>query len=484
MTTRAFGAKLRYSRNNFVRRCFNMAHPSIPEPDPGWQASPSSSGTRLSDETDFEKLVAKFVANGGGNLPAQLATDLALEVVLNQIAEQACTATGATGAAVMLERAGEMVCRASSGATAPELGSRLGSESGLTVECIRTRQMQRCDDAQADARADAEACRGLGVRSVMILPLVSKGELAGVLEVFSSRVGAFAKRDGFVLEELARRIVASLERAAEPFCAGAKMAGPVAVDSPVAVSEDEGSLEGAARPDGGAGMAAPRRRGVEVVTYALAAAVVGCALLLGSLISVRMGWVGRGGRRKAAQDTAGTRRVADGSVADGPGSGESKAEAANSSATVTGAAAEKKDVVRAAKSAPNEGEISDGSLIVYEDGKEIFHLPGNAVPTSGQGIEAGVVEVPAEVAEGSLVHRVEPDYPEEARQQWIQGAVVLDVRAGRDGTVQEVKLVSGQTVLADAAIAAVKQWRFKPRVVKGQAVEMQTRVTLNFRLPQ
>jgi len=92
--------------------------------------------------------------------------------------------------------------------------------------------------------------------------------------------------------------------------------------------------------------------------------------------------------------------------------------------------------------------------------------------------------VPAEVAEGSLVHRVEPDYPEEARQQWIQGAVVLDVRAGRDGTVQEVKLVSGQTVLADAAIAAVKQWRFKPRVVKGQAVEMQTRVTLNFRLPQ
>jgi protein TonB len=94
-----------------------------------------------------------------------------------------------------------------------------------------------------------------------------------------------------------------------------------------------------------------------------------------------------------------------------------------------------------------------------------------------------IVELTPETAEGSLLQRVEPEYPQEARQQRIQGAVVLDVRIGRDGAIQDVKLVSGQPLLANAAIAAVKQWRFKPRMQKGQPVEMQTKVTLNFRMP-
>jgi len=97
---------------------------------------------------------------------------------------------------------------------------------------------------------------------------------------------------------------------------------------------------------------------------------------------------------------------------------------------------------------------------------------------------ADVLEVPAEVAEGSLLHRVEPDYPEEARQQRIQGALVLEVHIAQDGSVREVTVVSGPPLLAQAATDAVKQWRFKPRLVSGRPAEMQTRITLNFRLPQ
>jgi len=104
-------------------------------------------------------------------------------------------------------------------------------------------------------------------------------------------------------------------------------------------------------------------------------------------------------------------------------------------------------------------------------------------PASGSE-RAGTYELSPATAEGSLLHRVEPDYPEEARQQKIQGPVVLDVRIGRDGTVQQATILSGQRLLAEAAISAVKQWEFRPRMVKGQAVEMQTRVTLNFRLPR
>ena len=71
----------------------------------------------------------------------------------------------------------------------------------------------------------------------------------------------------------------------------------------------------------------------------------------------------------------------------------------------------------------------------------------------------------ADAAESSLLHQVEPDCPQEARRQGIQGSVVLDVHIGKDGAVQDVGLVSGQAVLADAATSAVKQWRFKPRAV-------------------
>src|SRR5580700_12155993 len=149
--------------------------PDHPEPE-----FPNLQGSDSSAESDLGELAALFAAHVGGALSAELSADLALEIVLNEIVEQALLATGATGAAIVLVRHGEMVCRASSGANAPELGAPLSGESGLTAECIRTRQVQRCDDAQADPRADAEASRSLGVRSVMILPLLRNGVLAGV----------------------------------------------------------------------------------------------------------------------------------------------------------------------------------------------------------------------------------------------------------------------------------------------------------------
>src|SRR5258708_13394096 len=103
--------------------------------------------------------------------------DLGVEVVLNEIVGQACLATGATGAAIVLKDEGEMVCRASSGDTAPALGTRFDNATGLSHLCIETSRVQRCDDAQADPRAQAEPCRRLGVRSVMALPLLKDAEV-------------------------------------------------------------------------------------------------------------------------------------------------------------------------------------------------------------------------------------------------------------------------------------------------------------------
>lgn len=94
------------------------------------------------------------------------------------------------------------------------------------------------------------------------------------------------------------------------------------------------------------------------------------------------------------------------------------------------------------------------------------------------------MELSPAAAEDSLIHRVEPEYPEEARKQQIQGPVALDVHINQDGAVQQLKVLSGDSLLAQAAIDAVKQWRFQPHTVNGHAVEMQTRITLNFKLPR
>jgi TonB family protein len=109
-----------------------------------------------------------------------------------------------------------------------------------------------------------------------------------------------------------------------------------------------------------------------------------------------------------------------------------------------------------------------------------------APSASSQSSSAGlgqVLTLPEGLAEGNLLYRVEPDYPEEARRQGVQGPVVLDLHIGKDGLVQGVDLVSGQPLLAQAATAAVKQWRFRTRYVNGNEVEMQARITLHFALP-
>jgi len=466
---------------------------------------------RPAAELDLADLAATFEAHGGGRMSPELSAGLALDVVLNEIVEQACRATGATGAAVILERDGEMVCRASTGGNAPELGARLSRERGLTAECIKTRQAQRCDDAQADPRADVEASRSLGVRSVVVLPLIRQGDLAGILEVFSSRIGAFGERDELTLEALANRILKNLERGSEPYSTAAQ--NPVMPAAPISGSEleDQAGSSSVKEKESEAGPEAVERStrtGLDVVTFALGVVVVGCAVLLGTLVGLRLGW-----RRTAAVRGQVTNSASGAAV----GAGNRGAQA---DATPHGTAAE----ASGAKVAANAGSKSTGGdaknglvpprppvagrkdslpppggLLVYENGKEVFRMPptaeereatngssthGAAVQQASDVGQAGPLQVAPEVAEGSLLHRVEPDYPEQARQQQIQGPVVLDVRTRRDGTIQELKLLSGQRLLADAAIAAVKQWRFRPQLVKGEPVEMQTTVTLNFKLPR
>ncbi len=82
-----------------------------------------------------------------------------------------------------------------------------------------------------------------------------------------------------------------------------------------------------------------------------------------------------------------------------------------------------------------------------------------------------------------LLQKVLPNYPERAVKARLQGAVVLQAWIGRDGTIQDLKLVRGSMLLGQAAYRAVKQWRYQPYLINGRAVEAETFVTVDFRLP-
>jgi protein TonB len=92
------------------------------------------------------------------------------------------------------------------------------------------------------------------------------------------------------------------------------------------------------------------------------------------------------------------------------------------------------------------------------------------------------MRIASRVAEANLIHDVAPQYPPEAGRARIEGTVVLLAVIGTDGSVKDVRVENGLPILAQAAIDAVKQWRYKPYMIDGEPVEVDSRITINFTL--
>jgi len=144
--------------------------------------------------------------DGGRSLTEMAQRDL--DAALQLLADRAQYMTGAAGAAIALRQNGktDMLCRASVGENAPELGALLSAEFGLSGECVRTRQPLRCDDAGRDARVNREICREMGIGSVMVMPVVHDDDVLGVFELFSSEAHAFGAGDLSALERLSQMV--------------------------------------------------------------------------------------------------------------------------------------------------------------------------------------------------------------------------------------------------------------------------------------
>ena len=112
--------------------------------------------------------------------------------------------------------------------------------------------------------------------------------------------------------------------------------------------------------------------------------------------------------------------------------------------------------------------------------------PSDAVPNDSAETAASITSNAAERAQVSsltsdvVTHSVVPDYPTLARQMKVQGSVILEAMIGRDGMIQDLQVLSGPPILAAAAEEAVKQWHFRPHYQGTEAVESQTKITVNF----
>lgn len=92
------------------------------------------------------------------------------------------------------------------------------------------------------------------------------------------------------------------------------------------------------------------------------------------------------------------------------------------------------------------------------------------------------VRVSSGVAQGLLVRQIKPEYPALARQARIEGTVMLQATIGKDGTVQNLRVISGHPMLTAAAIAAARQWLYKPYYLNGEPVEVETQINVIFTL--
>jgi N-acetylmuramoyl-L-alanine amidase/putative methionine-R-sulfoxide reductase with GAF domain len=134
-----------------------------------------------------------------------------LDEVLQLVADRAVAITGADGLGIALAENNEIVLRASAGTVKPDVGARIQRDSAFSGACFRTAQIIRCDDTETDDRVNLHACRRLGSRSMVAVPLCGRKRVIGLLEAFSAEPFGFNDSDVASLELLAELVVAALK---------------------------------------------------------------------------------------------------------------------------------------------------------------------------------------------------------------------------------------------------------------------------------
>lgn len=405
--------------------------------------------------------------------------DVALALVLNEIADQACSITNAAGSAVLLIRGGVPVCRSTSGATAREASAYLSECSGLAW---RNGAPQHCHDVETDSRFDLASFRRLGIRSFLIVPVQDdKKTVVAVVQTFSAHPQAGSDRDLLALQGLGRHIVDHIAAAERTFAS-------INIVKLASLREQS--------------------------HLALAVLIIVLAILLG--------WtIGRSEHESARQSrAASTAPVVNHSqitVTPAESNSAGVVQIANQSTPPAASLNDASELNAKEEQSPSERDSHDNhvkprhapvsklmptdatssDVVIFDNGRQVFPMKSlqsqsfSDAPPNSQKRQAKVkskdqetpVSVSEDVAEEHLLNRIEPDYPEDAREQHLQGTVILDINVGKDGAVHSLSRVAGDSQLALLAAKAVRHWKFVPLVRDGAPVSFESQVTLSFALP-
>jgi len=498
----------------------------------------SAFGRDSSPETSFDRS-----GSVSGNLDESIALsslkeliaagDHRLDPILGTITDAARQLTGASGAALAMWKEGAMVCRARSGDKAPVLGAQLSAETGISGECLRTGKIQHCADTESDGLVDAEVCRSLGLRSIAVLPIQGWRGINGILEVFSAQPAAFTEHNLALLQQLAA--LAERARAAQPH--GASSAEP---KLPSAIEKPQTSaLLPASDRFRDMALAFLGTRSRPFVLGAIGLLAISLLALV-----IWLGWRGpnetdgkanaatpssviTAGAASAATVSTVTARAPDRHPPDNdpvwntnPG-GEPLVPSGKPSAGTPVTFASKVDVIAGKKTqtdrsllltdvAPDftithgvsssqprshTGSRSDSRPDSHSDETASVEPPPTPSGLTNQSALNGVLSAKVSLPElstpmsrklsgGQLLRRVEPVYPAQARTLRLEGTVTLAAVIMENGTVRDIKVVEGPPVLAQSAVKAVKLWRYKPFVLDGKPVKNETRISVDFKLPE
>jgi signal transduction histidine kinase/response regulator RpfG family c-di-GMP phosphodiesterase len=194
---------------------------TLAEPDPDTLALLSSIAGQIGQFIE-RKIAEETLGRDRERLRAIIATQHAvataprdLSTVMNTLVERARELTGADGAVIELAEGEWMVYRAASGTAASHVGVRVAIASSLTGQCVREGRLLRCDDSETDPRVDREACRRVGLRSMIVVPLRHAGHVVGVLKVLSGRAGVFGSEIADMLELMSGLLAAAMSQVAE-----------------------------------------------------------------------------------------------------------------------------------------------------------------------------------------------------------------------------------------------------------------------------
>jgi len=454
----------------------------------------SDAGSAESDGGLFErKSKDQPVRPAGGSSAVEvlrdaLQTGTSAAAVLHATAEAARVETGASAVAIAVRTKGLVVCRARSGDIAPDLGSPLNVDSGISGECLRTATILICDDAENDSRVDPQVCAVLGIRSIVAVPLRGPMGIAGILEAFSSDPKAFGPEQIDMLRGLSEVAEAAYERECRLRDAMAPPAGIANRRKLFAALTQKNEAS-----------AAPVIDEPSPARYWKIGGVATAVLLISGVLW--LSWRDPSPEVSASGSAAGSaiQEVND-TVAERPAKPEAGMSARHNGKGILRNAAQIESEKVALPSAtedrvpaestsalPNHPAHGEQNVVenapaveiaAAEQPKILADMPSAAAP-----MPALDIRISEGVKPGVLLHEVSPVYPPQARLQRVNGVVVLDATVGADGAVHSVKAVSGPAVLVAAASDAVKKWRYTPSTLNGTPIEVQKRITVDFKLP-